>query len=98
MLCDIERVAWSDELLSIFDIPRAVLPEIVPTSGRAAVTGDIDGIPAGVPIAGLAGRSTRGALRASLFRTGHVEVTYGTGCFLLANAGGELRRPKKLLA
>ena len=97
MLCDIERVAWSDELLSIFDIPRAVLPEIVPTSGRAAVTGDIDGIPAGVPIAGLAGDQHAALFGQACFEPGMLKVTYGTGCFLLANAGGELRRPKSSL-
>ncbi len=97
MLCDIELAAWSDELLSIFDIPPAVLPEIVPTSGRAAVTADIDGIPAGVPIAGLAGDQHAALFGQACFEPGMLKVTYGTGCFLLANTGGELRRPKSSL-
>ena len=97
MLCDIELVAWSDELLSIFDIPPAVLPEIVPTSGRVAVTGEIDGIPAGVPIAGLAGDQHAALFGQACFEPGMLKVTYGTGCFLLANTGGKFHRPKSSL-
>ena len=94
MLCDIERVAWSSELLSIFDIPPAVLPQIVTTSGTTAVTGDVDGIPRGVPIAGLAGDQHAALFGQACFVPGMLKVTYGTGCFLLANAGRKLRRPK----
>ena len=93
MLCDIERVAWNSELLSIFDIPPTVLPQIVTTSGAAAVTGDVDGIPRGVPIAGLAGDQHAALFGQACFAPGMLKVTYGTGCFLLANAGRNLRRP-----
>jgi glycerol kinase len=77
---------WDDELLTLFGIPRPVLPDIVPSSGVIGEsTSDLFG--ASLPIAGVAGDQ-----QAALFGQGCVEPglaknTYGTGAFLLMNTG-----------
>ena len=91
MLMDLESGSWDDELLGIFDVPRAVLPQIVPSSGRV---GNIaSGCPgAGIPISGLAGDQQAALAGQACFRAGLSKNTYGTGCFALTNAGD--RRPR----
>jgi glycerol kinase len=86
MLFDIGRMEWSDELLELFKIPRSVLPEVVDSSGAAAETtlfGD------SVPIAGIAGDQQAATFGQACFKPGMAKNTYGTGCFLLMNQGGE---------
>ena len=97
MLCNIVEVAWSDELLAIFNIPPAILPEIVPSSGHVAVTRGVDGIPDGVPIGGVAGDQHAALFGQACFDPGMLKVTYGTGCFLLANSGHQVRHSKSSL-
>lgn len=88
MLMDLETGAWDDDLLRIFDIPRAMLPRIAPSSGRV---GTIDaGCPgAGVPIGGVAGDQQAALAGQACFRAGLSKNTYGTGCFALTHAGGQ---------
>ena len=81
MLMDLESGSWDDELLRIFDIPRAVLPAIVPSSGRAGNFGAI-------PISGIAGDQQAALAGQACFRAGLSKNTYGTGCFALTHAGG----------
>ncbi|MGA2712503.1 MAG: glycerol kinase GlpK [Bryobacteraceae bacterium] len=90
MLMDLESGSWDDELLGIFDVPRAVLPQIVPSSGRI---GNIAaGCPgAGIPISGVAGDQQAALAGQACFRAGLSKNTYGTGCFALTHAGD--RRP-----
>ncbi len=90
MLMDLETGAWDDDLLRIFDIPRAMLPRIVPSSGRIGVI-DPDCPGAGVPISGIAGDQQAALAGQACFRAGLSKNTYGTGCFALTHAGG--RRP-----
>ena len=97
MLCDIVEVAWSDELLAIFNIPPAILPEIVPSSGHVAATRGVDGIPDGVPIGGVAGDQHAALFGQACFDPGMLKVTYGTGSFLLANSGHQVRHSKSSL-
>jgi glycerol kinase len=84
MLMDLESGAWDDELLGIFDVPRAVLPQIVPSSGRVGMMGSI-------PISGIAGDQQAALAGQACFRAGLSKNTYGTGCFALTHAGA--RRP-----
>lgn len=84
MLMDLESGSWDDELLAVFDIPRAVLPRIVPSSGRIGNFGAI-------PISGIAGDQQAALAGQACFRAGLSKNTYGTGCFALTHAGG--RRP-----
>ena len=86
MLYDIHRQRWDDELLALFDIPRALLPEVVPTSG---VLGETDPALFGVaiPIGGLAGDQQAATFGQACHTPGSAKNTYGTGCFLMLNTG-----------
>jgi len=84
LLFDIHRGAWDDELLALFDIPRSVLPRVVPSSGVCAHAA-IGGIR--VPIAGIAGDQQAALFGQACHTPGLAKNTYGTGCFLLMHAG-----------
>jgi glycerol kinase len=87
LLFDIHRLAWDEELLGHVDVPRALLPGIVPTSGVIGETdASIFGRP--IPIAALAGDQQAATFGQTCFRRGEAKVTYGTGAFLLLNIGG----------
>lgn len=86
MLFDIHRQCWDDALLALFDIPRALLPEVVPTS---AVIGETDPalFGAAIPIGGLAGDQQAATFGQACHAPGSAKNTYGTGCFLMLNTG-----------
>jgi len=84
LLFDIRAGAWDDELLALFDIPRSVLPRVVPSSGICAQA-RVGGI--GVPIAGIAGDQQAALFGQACHAPGLAKNTYGTGCFLLMNTG-----------
>jgi glycerol kinase len=86
MLFDIHRLAWDDELLGLFRVPRSVLPAVVPSSGVVAETA-IDQLATSVPIAGIAGDQQAALFGQVCLNAGQVKTTYGTGCFLLLNTG-----------
>jgi glycerol kinase len=86
MLFDIRRGDWDDELLALLDIPREVLPEVVSSSGVCADT-MLDGVR--VPIAGIAGDQQAALFGQACLSPGLAKNTYGTGCFLLLNTGGD---------
>ena len=91
LLMDLETLAWSDELLEVFGIPRSMLPEIVPSSG---VVGEVHEPPAarGIPIAGILGDQQAATFGQAAFESGQSKNTYGTGNFLLVNTGTEIVR------
>ena len=86
MLFDLHTRHWNDSLLELFDIPRALLPTIVPTSG---VLGETDpGLLGGaVPIASMVGDQQGALFGQACFEPGMAKNTYGTGCFMLLNTG-----------
>ncbi len=84
LLFDIRRGEWDDELLRLLDVPRSVLPEIVPSSGVCAET-MVDGVR--VPIGGIAGDQQAALFGQACLTPGLAKNTYGTGCFLLMNTG-----------
>ncbi|MGE5096068.1 MAG: glycerol kinase GlpK [Betaproteobacteria bacterium] len=86
LLFDIHAQRWDDDLLRILRIPRAVLPEVVPSSEAIATT-HCEGLPTGVPIAGIAGDQQAALFGQACHRPGMAKNTYGTGCFLLMNTG-----------
>jgi len=92
MLYDIDAHDWSDELCSIFGVPRAMLPEIRPSSGDFGVARAGTLADAGIPIAGVAGDQQAALFGQGCWEPGSGKNTYGTGAFLLLNAGN--RRPK----
>jgi glycerol kinase len=89
LLFDIHRLAWDDELLGLMEVPRAVLPDVLPSSG---VLGETEPSIFGraIPIAGIAGDQQAATFGQACFHPGQAKTTYGTGAFLLQNIG---RRP-----
>ncbi len=88
MLYDIAKLAWDDSLLRTLDIPRAMLPEVRPSSGVFGRTQpDLFGGHE-IPVAGVAGDQHAALFGQACFRPGMTKSTYGTGCFVLANTGG----------
>ena len=91
MLFDIDRLCWSTELLSLFGIPVEALPEARSSSGDFGVTSTGCGLPPGIPISGVAGDQQSALFGQACFTPGTAKNTYGTGAFILMNAGS--RRP-----
>ena len=86
MLFDIHRTCWDQEILDYFRIPRAMLPQVRPSSCIYGYTHS--SVLAGrVPIAGAAGDQQAALFGQCCFGPGDVKNTYGTGCFMLMNTG-----------
>ena len=102
MLYDIERGGWDDELLALFgDVPRAALPEVLPSIGEFGTVRDgalgcgFDG----VPVSGIAGDQQAALYGQGCLDPGLGKNTYGTGSFVLMNAGDRVpTAPPGLLA
>lgn len=88
MMFDIHRLCWDEEILAKLDIPRACLPEVMPSSAVYGVTHHCP-IGDGIPIAGAAGDQQAALFGQCCFEPGEAKNTYGTGCFLLMNTGYE---------
>jgi glycerol kinase len=88
MLFNIHEGCWDPWLLELFDIPASMLPEVRPSSGSFGET-SYPGLPAGIPIAGVAGDQQAALFGQCCFEPGSVKNTYGTGGFLLMNTGTE---------
>ena len=88
MLFDIHRQQWDDELLALFDIPRAVLPAVVASSGVLGTCAP-SVLGAAIPIAGVAGDQQAATFGQACLAPGMAKNTYGTGCFLTLNTGRE---------
>ena len=82
-LLDIGRAAWDDDLLGLFAIPRACLPEVRPTTGIFGHTAAAGPVPAGVPVGSLVGDSHAALFGHAAFSPGAVKATYGTGSSLM---------------
>ncbi|MES2444344.1 MAG: glycerol kinase [Pseudomonadota bacterium] len=76
--------AWSDGLIDLFDAPRDALPEIVDCAGQFGATTLFGG---SIPICGMAGDQQAATIGQSCLATGETKGTYGTGAFVLTNAG-----------
>ena len=89
LLFNIHTLRWDEELLDLFGIPAAMLPEVVPSSGAAAGCRLPEFGAHQPPIAGVAGDQQAALFGQGCFAPGQVKNTYGTGCFLLMNTGAE---------
>ncbi len=87
LLFDIHERRWDPELCRILGVPPALLPGLVPSSGVLGETAALDGCPAGVPIAGVAGDQQAALFGQGCFEPGMAKNTYGTGAFLVLNTG-----------
>lgn len=96
LLFNIHTGAWDDALLKILDIPRAILPEVRPSSqvyGEVTAASDLRG----VPIGSLIGDQQAATMGQVCTEPGLAKNTYGTGCFLLMNTGGQAIQSKNKL-
>lgn len=89
LLMDLQTLSWDDEILEILDIPRGILPQIVPsidsrTWGATRADGPLG---AAVPVCGALGDQQAALVGQACFDVGEAKNTYGTGCFLLLNTG-----------
>ena len=94
LLYDIHKHTWDPDLLEIFGVPEAMLPQVLPSSGIFGTTKPAGKLPGGVPIAGIAGDQQAALFGQGCWQPGMVKNTYGTGCFVMLNTGQNLRRSK----
>jgi glycerol kinase len=98
LLFNIHTGAWDEELLQLFDIPKACLPRVLPSSFAPAdepLSADLDGIQ--VPITGIAGDQQAALYGQACLTPGMAKNTYGTGCFLLMNTGSQAMQSQQHL-
>ncbi len=97
MLLNLADGAWDAELLRRFDVPAAMLPAVVDSSG---VIGECEPslLGAALPIAGVAGDQQAALFGQTCFRPGDAKNTYGTGSFLLLHTGDRRPPAERLLA
>lgn len=88
MIFDIKSLSWDEKLLQELKIPKAILPEVKPSSHHF---GDykIDGV--NIPICGIAGDQQAALFGQACFKKGQAKNTYGTGCFMLMNVGKNIQ-------
>jgi glycerol kinase len=92
MLMNLETLAWDDEILSAMEIPRQMLPRIVPSSdphvwGTTLKDGPFGDI---IPVCGDLGDQQAALVGQTCYDAGEAKNTYGTGCFMLLNTGTEI--------
>ena len=88
LMFNIHDRVWDPDLLDVLDIPAALLPEVTVSAQVAGVT-DAEIAGAEIPIAGIAGDQQAALFGQACFDEGQAKNTYGTGCFLLLNVGGQ---------
>jgi glycerol kinase len=86
LLMDLQTLDWDAGMLTELDIPRQMLPEILPSS---SVYGTATGVVSGVPVAGILGDQQAALFGQACYESGEAKNTYGTGCFMLMNTGTE---------
>ena len=96
MLYNIHEGCWDPWLLDLFGIPASMMPEVRRSSGSFGET-SYPGVPAGIPITGVAGDQQSALFGQCCFEAGQAKNTYGTGCFLLLHTGAEACESKNNL-
>jgi len=89
LLYNIHALQWDPEILEIFNIPEAILPEVKPSSHVYGATDPQAFYGASVPVAGIAGDQQAALFGQACYGEGLAKNTYGTGCFVLMNTGTE---------
>lgn len=87
LLVNIHTLDWDDELLAMLDIPKNILPKLVPSSGPMATTSKDGFLGREVPIAGDAGDQSAATFGQACFKPGQVKNTYGTALAMMMNIG-----------
>lgn len=78
---------WDDDLCRLLDVPRALLPDVLPSIARFGHTRGVPGLPDGLPICGIAGDQQAALFGQACFAAGEAKCTYGTGAFAVLNTG-----------
>ena len=87
LLYNIHDRRWDPLLLEMLDVPGTMLPDVKPSSGVFGETCQHDGVPGGVPVAGMAGDQQAALYGQGCWEPGMAKNTYGTGCFVVMNMG-----------
>ena len=90
LLMNIHNQTWDDELLGLFNIPKAILPEIVPSGGLIGETAD-GLLGRKIPLTAALGDQQAALFGQGCFTQGMAKNTYGTGCFMLMNTGTQVQ-------
>ncbi len=96
LLLNMYTLQWDDELLKLLGVPRAMLPEVLPSSHHYGET-DSSLFGRAIPITGDAGDQQAATFGQACFEPGSAKNTYGTGCFMLLNIGDKPRASKHKL-
>jgi glycerol kinase len=88
-LMNLKTGRWDQFLLDLFEVPRDILPDIVPSSAILGYTLGVPGLPDGIPISGVAGDQQSALFGQACFEIGDAKCTFGTGSFILMNTGSE---------
>src|ERR1700733_6829170 len=96
MLLNLKSLAWDDEMLRLFRVPRAILPDVRDSAGDFGVC-DSELLGAPIPISGVAGDQQAASFGQACFAPGDVKSTYGTGCFALVNSGKSVPKSRNRL-
>jgi len=87
MLMNLKTLSWDSEMIELFAVPRAVLPDIRDSAEVYGTTAGLRALPDGIPVAGMAGDQQAALFGQACFSSGEAKCTYGTGAFLLMNTG-----------
>ena len=96
LLFDLQTQRWDDALLALFNVPRALLPEVRDSNGDFGVV-DPAWFGAAMPIRGVLGDQQAALVGQACFAPGMIKSTYGTGCFVVMNTGSEIARSRNRL-
>ncbi|MBI1329391.1 MAG: glycerol kinase GlpK [Alphaproteobacteria bacterium] len=96
LLLDLSTLTWSEQMLALFNVPRALLPDVRDSAGDFGETQQ-DLFGASIPIRGVAGDQQAALFGQTCFKPGDVKSTYGTGCFALVNTGDVAARSENRL-
>lgn len=97
MLMNIHTGWWDDELLKLFSVPEAILPEICPSNADFGRTQGLGFLPDGIPITGIVGDQQAALFGQACYDAGEAKCTFGTGSFLLLNTGKKAVKSKNKL-
>jgi glycerol kinase len=97
LLLNLTTAAWDDELCRYFNVPRALLPDVRPSSANFGITRGLDFLPDGLPIRGVAGDQQAALFGQCAFAAGEAKCTYGTGAFFLQHLGTTATRSRHRL-
>ena len=96
LLLNLKTLAWDDDMLRMFKVPRAILPDVRASAGDFGET-QPDLLGRAIPIRGIAGDQQAAMFGQACFNPGDVKSTYGTGCFALVNTGSTAPSSKNRL-